>query len=62
MNGKERRLAAGRELSERRSLVVWATEAAKVVAIQDSHDGVPDAVIARDLGVSRTTVRQWLGK
>lgn len=61
-NGKARRESIGIALASARRLLASTTRQAKEVTAQAAHDGVPEAVIARDLGVSRMTIRNWLGK
>lgn len=61
-NGKARRAGVSDKLAQARKSLAFVTHEAKEVAAQDAHDGVPEAEIARDLGVSRMTIRKWLGK
>jgi hypothetical protein len=53
---------AGRKLRLARKAADDAYEAARLVALEKIADGVPEAVVARELGVNRMTVRKWLGK
>jgi hypothetical protein len=54
---------AGRRLRSARKAEKAAFEAARVAALEADQQGVPEAVIARELGVDRMTVRRkWLGK
>lgn len=52
----------GKELYASRLTLDAATARARDAAIKAHADGVPETVIAKKIGVSRTTVRQWLGK
>lgn len=61
-NGKARRASVSNKLAQARKSLAFVIHEAKTVAAQDAHDGVPEAEIARDLGVSRMTVRNWIGK
>lgn len=62
INGKARRENAGRRLARKREQLATMIGEMKTIAVQDAHDGVPETVIALDLGVSRMTVRRWIGK
>lgn len=53
--------AAGRLLVARQELTE-ATDAAKAAAREAVGRGVSEVEVARRLGVSRMTVRKWLGK
>lgn len=61
-NGRARRERVGRELARARQYLANVARTAKDTACQDARDGVPEALIARELGVSRMTIRKWLGK
>jgi hypothetical protein len=51
------------DLVKARLMLESATRNARIAALAAAADGVPDAVIARKLGVDRArTVRRWLGK
>jgi DNA-directed RNA polymerase specialized sigma24 family protein len=52
----------GKDLYSSRMALDAATVRARDAAIKANADGVPETVIAKKIGVSRTTVRQWLGK
>jgi transposase-like protein len=53
----------GTELAAAREVLAYYTELAKTAARDAAEDGVPEALIARELGVARSpTVRRWLGK
>lgn len=51
-----RKMAAAREKLD--AVMAEAAEFAR----QQIADGVPEAVVARELRVNRLTVRRWLGK
>ena len=53
---------AGHRLALARAELKAATEQAKQACRTESDIGVPDARLARNLGVSKITVRAWLGK
>jgi DNA invertase Pin-like site-specific DNA recombinase len=53
---------AGRKLRSARKAADDAYEAARIAALAAIAGGVPEAVVARELGVNRMTVRKWLGK
>lgn len=50
------------ELADARFELAAATAAAKVVRLLAIENGEPEQSAARELGVGRTTVRDWLGK
>jgi hypothetical protein len=52
----------GRKLASANAKRDEAMEAAKAAALEAIASGVPQAVVARELGVNRMTVRQWLDK
>jgi len=52
----------GRQLAAARERLEAAMSAAEATADDAYHEGVPEAEIARLLGVNRMTVRKWLGK
>lgn len=56
------RLELGARIARAREHVEVAMLLAAEVARQDAAEGVPEALIARDLGVSRSMVRVWIGK
>lgn len=49
-------------LNAARKSLAKATETARLKAINLHANGIPETVIARTLGVNRTTVRKWLDK
>jgi transcriptional regulator with XRE-family HTH domain len=53
---------AGRALARVRRHLGFTMEDAKTAALKAVDEGVPQAEIARRLGVDRMTVRKWLGK
>jgi len=53
---------AGRKLRSARKAADDAYEAARLVALDEIAAGTAEAVVARELGVNRMTVRKWLGK
>lgn len=53
---------AGRKLRSARKASDDAYEAARLVALAEIAGGTAEAVVARELGVNRMTVRKWLGK
>lgn len=53
---------AARNLRAARARLAEATEIAQVQAIAEYDAGTPETEIAKALGVSRMTVRRWLGK
>lgn len=53
---------AGRRLRSARKAEQAAFEAARLAALEALEEGVPEAVVARELAVNRATVRKWLGK
>lgn len=53
---------AARKLRTARKAAEDAYEAARVTALEEIASGTPQAVVARELGVNRMTVRKWLGK
>lgn len=53
---------AGRNLRSTRKAADDAYEAARLAALAAISDGVPEAMVARELGVNRMTVRKWQGK
>lgn len=56
-------LARGRsELVAARAALSEKLSAAAAVAVEAHQSGVPETVISESLGVSRNTVRVWLGK
>lgn len=52
----------GRRLAKARHAERVASQAARNAAIEAAAEGTPETVIASDLGVTRMTVRKWLGK
>lgn len=54
--------AAGRALHTARKRLADATQNAKAATIDAAAAGTSEVVIARLIGVSRATVREWLGK
>jgi hypothetical protein len=52
----------GRKLLRARMAEDAAYEEARIAAIKAIAEGVPEAVVARELGVNRMTVRKWEGK
>lgn len=52
----------GTALADARARLSMAMHAAEVVGACAYEDGVPEAEVARRLGVDRMTVRKWLGK
>lgn len=54
--------AAGKALSEAKAALSDATDAARQAAIEAVDVGISEAEVARELGVTRMTVRSWLGK
>lgn len=61
-NRRARRENAARRLARKREQLQIMTRELKAIVIQDARDGVPETTLARDLGVSRATIRAWLGK
>jgi predicted transcriptional regulator len=53
---------AGRKLAAANEARRVAVHAARLAAIEAAAVGTPETVIARELGVTRKTVRAWLGK
>lgn len=53
---------SGASLARARARVKAKLEEAESLAVQADGEGVPEAEIARLLGVDRMTVRKWLGK
>jgi hypothetical protein len=53
---------AGRKLRSARKAERDAYEAARIAALDALAQDVPEAVVARELGVDRMTVRKWQGK
>ncbi len=60
-NADERR-AAGRKLAKARATADELTRIAKVMAASAADEGTPERDIAEQLGITRQTLRQWLGK
>jgi DNA invertase Pin-like site-specific DNA recombinase len=58
----ERATRAGRKLAAAREKVDEALGAARFAGLEAIASGVPEAVLAREMNVSRMTVRKWLGK
>lgn len=54
--------AARVDLVRARALLNSATQNARIAAVEAAATGTPETVIARELGVNRLTVRNWLGK
>jgi FixJ family two-component response regulator len=52
----------GSDLRSAREALAAAMEAARVQALDCIARGVPETVIATELGVDRMTVRKWAGK
>lgn len=50
---------AGKELAEARAELELVRAAASAVAVETCEGGVPEAAVARALGVTRRTVRAW---
>lgn len=53
---------AAASLSRARNLLAAAMQLAAMAAIDAHHGGMPEARIAREIGVNRMTVRKWLKK
>lgn len=53
---------AGAKLARARNALMKATEDARRAALLALGEGVPEAMVARLLGVDRMTVRKWAGK
>lgn len=53
---------AAQDLRHSRQVLDASTWRARKAAIKAHDKGAPETVIAEKLGVSRTTVRSWLGK
>lgn len=52
----------GKDLHYARQVLDASTWRAKDAAIKAHGKGIPETEIAEKIGVSRTTVRAWLGK
>lgn len=53
---------AGDRLRRARAALAKAIEEAEAEGLQALADGIPEAAVARTLGVDRMTVRKWAGK
>lgn len=53
---------AGKRLAAANEARRVAIQAARLAATEAAAAGVPETVIAREIGVTRMTVRAWLGK
>lgn len=58
----DERRSHGKKLVRARVAAEEALRVASVMAQSAASEGVPEAQIARELGVDRMTVRKWLGK
>jgi hypothetical protein len=58
----QRLVKAGKRLAAARAEETAARKEARELAIAAIADGQPEARIARDLGVDRMAIREWLGK
>ncbi|MGV7251948.1 helix-turn-helix domain-containing protein [Mycobacterium kansasii] len=56
------RRAQGRKLAQARAAAGEALRVAQIMAQSAHSEGVPETRIAAELGVTRMTVRKWLGK
>jgi DNA-directed RNA polymerase specialized sigma24 family protein len=54
--------SANTTLVAAREMMNSATQNARLVTLKAAADGVSEVDIAKGLGVSRMTVRKWLGK
>ena len=54
--------SAGREIARRTAALEDARAAARVVAVLAIADGESENALAARMGVTRVTVRKWLGK
>lgn len=52
----------GDQLAAAKTQLDKAWEQARLTTIEASRQGTPEARIAKTLGVSRQTIRRWLGK
>ncbi len=58
----EERRAHGQKLARARAATEEALRVAEVIARSAAHEGIPETMIAEQLGVTRMTVRKWVGK
>lgn len=58
----DERKAHGRKLARARAVEAEAARVAAVLARSAHAEGIPETQIADELGVTRMTVRKWLGK
>ncbi|MGK2880627.1 MAG: helix-turn-helix domain-containing protein [Mycobacterium sp.] len=56
------RRAQGRKLARARAAADEAIRVSKVMAQSAYAEGVPETQLAESFGVTRMTVRRWLGK